>query len=195
MKDYLHLFGGMLLAIVLLAAYIFFWGLVERCYGNEDPHAGPDQPNYQEVDANIPTATNDQSVVVATLFEDGSTNTWTAADLQAALGLMNRKYHREQETESGRVTWHGKRMGQYLLDDGNGGQCLVQLYEDGFAWTNAATRVTLKDPEAAAKAKAAAEARQAEWERAHLPPDVAALLQRRRDAANGITNVVVNAAN
>ena len=101
---------------------------------------------------------------------------------------MNRKYHREQETESGRVTWHGKRMGQYILDDGNGGQCLVQLYEDGFAWTNAATRVGLKDPEAAAKAKAAAEARQAEWERTHLPPDVAALLQCRRDAANGVTN-------
>ena len=195
MKDYLHLFGGMLAGIVLLAAYIFCWGLVERCYGNEDPHAGPDQPNYQEVDANIPTATNDQSVVVATLFEDGSTNTWTAADLQQALGLRNRKYHREQETDHGRVTWHGKRMGRYLLDDGNGGQRLVQLYEDGFVWTNAATRVALKDPEAAAKAKAAAEARQAEWERTHLPPDVAALLQRRRDAANGITtNATVTVA-
>ena len=81
-------------------------------------------------------------------------------------------------------------MGQYILDDGNGGQCLVELYEDGFAWTNAATRVGLKDPEAAAKAKAAAEARQAEWERTHLPPDVAELLQRRRDAANGVTVTV-----
>ena len=195
MKDYLHLFGGMLAGIVLLAAYIFCWGLVERCYGNEDPHAIAEQPSYEVAAAEIPSVTNDQSVVVATLFEDGSTNTWTAADLQAALGLMNRKYHREQETESGRVTWHGKRMGQYILDDGNGGQCLVQLYEDGFAWTNAAKRVSLKDPEAAAKAKAAAEARQAEWERTHLPPDVAALLQRRRDAANGVTNVVINAAN
>lgn len=195
MKDYLHLFGGMLAGIVLLAAYIFCWGLVERCYGNEDTHAIAEQASYEEAVAEIPSATNDQSVVVATLFEDGSTNTWTAADLQAALGLMNRKYHREQETESGRVTWHGKRMGQYILDDGNGGQCLVQLYEDGFAWTNAAKRVSLKDPEAAAKAKAAAEARQAEWERANLPPDVAALLQRRRDAANGVTNVVINAAN
>lgn len=171
MKDYLHLFGGMLAGIALLAAYIFCWGCIERCYGEDAP------------------------IVAETLFEDGSTNTWTAADLQQALGLMNRKYHREQETDHGRVTWHGKRMGQYILDDGNGGQCLVQLYEDGFAWTNAATRVRLKDPEAAAKAKAAAEARQAEWERAHLPPDVAALLQRRRDAANGVTNVVVNAAN
>ena len=190
MKDYLHLFGGMLAGIALLAAYIFCWGLVERCYGNDDPHAVTVEESLSAT-----VVTNDETIVAATLYEDGTTNTWTAADLQAALGLMNRKYHREQETESGRVTWHGKRMGQYVLDDGNGGQCLVQLYEDGFAWTNAATRVGLKDPEAAAKAKAAAEARQAEWERTHLPPDVAALLQRRRDAANGVTNVVINAAN
>lgn len=135
-------------------------------------------------------ATNAAPIVAETLFEDGTTNTWTQTDLTDALGLMNRKYHRDIETESGRTKWHGKRMGQYLIDGEDGKQCLVQLYEDGFAWTNAATRVALKDPEAAAKAKAAAEARQAEWERTHLPPDVAALLQRRRDAANGVTNTV-----
>lgn len=132
-------------------------------------------------------ATNAAPIVAETLFEDGTTNTWTQTDLTDALGLMNRKYHRDIETESGRTKWHGKRMGQYLIDGEDGKQCLVQLYEDGFAWTNTATRVALKDPEAAAKAKAAAEARQAEWERTHLPPDVAALLQRRRDAANGVT--------
>lgn len=128
--------------------------------------------------------TNAVPVVAQTLFSDGTTNTWTQADLTDALGLMNRKYHRDMETDAGRVTWHGKRMGQYMIDAADGKQCVVVLYEDGFAWTNAATRVHLKDPEAAAKAKAAAEARQAEWERAHLPPDVAALLQRRRGAAN-----------
>ena len=140
-------------------------------------------------------ATNAAPIVAETLFEDGTTNTWTQTDLTDALGLMNRKYHRDIETESGRTKWHGKRMGQYLIDGKDGKQCLVQLYEDGFAWTNAATRVALKDPEAAAKAKAAAEARQAEWERTHLPPDVAALLQRRRDAANGVTNTVTNTGN
>ena len=139
-------------------------------------------------------ATNAAPIVAETLFEDGSTNTWTQADLTDALGLMNRKYHRDIETESGRTKWHGKRMGMYVIDVDLGtggferGPALVSLYEDGFAWTNKGTRVTLKDPEAAAKAKAAAEARQAEWERTHLPPDVAALLQRRRDAANGNTN-------
>lgn len=144
--------------------------------------------------ADVP-ATNAAPVVAETLFADGSTNTWTAADLQTALGLMNRKYHKEQETDGGRVSWHGKRMGQYLIDGEDGKQCLVMLYEDGFAWTNAATRVSLKDPEAAAKAKAAAEARQAEWERTHLPPDVAALLAARRAAANGTTNIVINVSN
>lgn len=140
-------------------------------------------------------------IVAETLFEDGTTNTWTAADLTDALGLMNRKYHRDIETESGRTKWHGKRMGMYVIDVDLGtggferGPALVSLYEDGFAWTNKGTRVTLKDPEAVAKAKAAAEARQAEWERTHLPPDVAALLQRRRDAANGVTNTVTNTGN
>ena len=137
-------------------------------------------------------ATNAAPIVAETLFEDGTTNTWTQTDLTDALGLMNRKYHRDIETESGRTKWHGKRMGQYLIDGEDGKQCLVQLYEDGFAWTNAAKRVSLKDPEAAAQAKAAAEARQAEWERAHLPPEVAALLAARRAAAktNEVTIVV-----
>ncbi len=136
-------------------------------------------------------------IVAETLFEDGTTNTWTQADLTGALGLMNRKYHRDIKTESGRMKWHGKRMGQYLLAAENGKECLVMLYEDGFAWTNAAQRIGSwgKDPEAEAKAKAAAAARQAEWERTHLPPDVAALLQRRRDAANGVTNTVTNTGN
>lgn len=130
-------------------------------------------------------ATNAAPVVAQTLFADGTTNTWTQTDLTDALGLMNRKYHRDMETDAGRVKWHGKRMGQYLVDADDGKKCLVLLYEDGFAWTNAAMRVAMVDPEAAAKLKAAAEARQAEWERTHLPPDVAAILQRRREAANG----------
>ena len=45
--------------------------------------------------------------VAITLNEDGSTNTWTQADLVAALQLLNRKYHREVATPSGRQAWHG----------------------------------------------------------------------------------------
>ena len=72
--------------------------------------------------ADEPT-TNAAPVVAETLFADGSTNTWTAADLQTALGLMNRKYHREQETDAGRAKWHGKQMGQYFIDGEDGKQC------------------------------------------------------------------------
>ena len=48
-------------------------------------------------------------VVATTLLADGSTNTWTQADLQAALGLMNRMYHRDMGTDAGRAKWHGDR--------------------------------------------------------------------------------------
>ena len=116
----------------------------------------------------------------------------SAAQDKAPDALLSDVYNREVQTASGRVKWHGKRMGQYVIGAGEDQTSLVELYEDGFVWTNAAKRVTLKDPEAAAKAKAAAEARQAEWERANLPPDIAALLAARRAAAatNEVTIVV-----
>ena len=51
-------------------------------------------------------------VVLTTLLSDGTTNTWTQADLVAALQLLNRKYHRETDpdtgTPSGRAAWHGR---------------------------------------------------------------------------------------
>ena len=116
----------------------------------------------------------------------------SAAQDKAPDALLSVVYNRDVQTETGRVKWHGRRMGQYVIGDGADETSLVELYEDGFVWTNAAKRVTLADPEAAAKAKAAAEARQAEWERAHLPPDVAALLAARRAAtATSTVNVVI----
>ena len=42
------------------------------------------------------------SVIAYTLREDGTTNTWTQAELQAALGLINRMYKREIGTDAGR---------------------------------------------------------------------------------------------
>lgn len=116
----------------------------------------------------------------------------SAAQDKAPDALLSVVYNREVQTASGRTKWHGKRMGQYVVDAGEDQTSLVELYEDGFVWTNAAKRVTLADPEAAAKARAAAEARQAEWERTHLPPDVAALLAARRAAAatNEVTVIV-----
>ena len=143
----------------------------------------------------------DEQVVAQTIRADGSTNTWTQADLQAALGLMNRMYWRDQETDSGRRKWHGERIGEYLLPTGvtnaNGQvrMIVVQLYADGYVATNHMVRYRksiVKDPEAAAKAAAEAKRRaeeaRAAWETANLPPDLAALRAAQRIA--GETNEV-----
>ena len=148
----------------------------------------------------------DDPVVAVTLREDGTTNTWTQSELQAALGLINRMYKREIGTDAGRRRWHGDRIGQYVLPTGEtnavGREVFVRvdLYADGFVMTNRAVRARnsiIRDPEAAAKAAAEAK-RQAEearraWEQANLPPDLAALraLQRLAGETNEVT-VIVN---
>ena len=71
--------------------------------------------------------------IVETIRTDGSTNSWTAADLSDALGLINRKYWRDMQTASGRVSWHGKLVKQNLYSDL---KILEEVYEDGFCWTN-----------------------------------------------------------
>ena len=125
-------------------------------------------------------AANDP-VVATTLREDGTTNTWTQAELQAALGLINRMYKREIGTDAGRRRWHGDRIGQYILPT-----------------TNRAVRARqsiIADPEAAAKAAAEAKRRadeaRAAWESANLPPDLAALRALQRMAATTQTVTVV----
>ncbi len=144
-------------------------------------------------------------VVAATVRADGSTNTWTQADLQAALGLMNRMYWRDQETDAGRRKWHGERIGEYLLPTGvtnahgQAQMVMIQLYQDGFVATNRMVRHSrslIKDPEAAAKAAAEAKRRadeaRAAWESANLPPDLAALraAQRLASTTQDITVIV-----
>ena len=91
-------------------------------------------------------AANDP-VVATTLREDGTTNTWTQAELQAALGLINRMYKREIGTDAGRRRWHGDRIGQYILPTGEtnsvGREVFVRvdLYADGFVVTNRAVQL------------------------------------------------------
>lgn len=146
----------------------------------------------------------DEPVVAATIRADGSTNTWTQADLQSALGLMNRMYWRDQETEAGRRKWHGERIGQYILPtaetNAQGRAILVNvmLYADGFVMSNRAVRAQrsiVPDPEAAAKAAAEAKRRaeeaRAAWERASLPPDLAALRALQRMSATTQTVTVI----
>ena len=133
------------------------------------------------------------NIVLETLYENGTTNAWSQADLKDALGLMNRKYHRDMKTESGRRAWHGEKLNQYLLtNDTTKIIYMVTLYADGYTHTALSKPVRPKDPEAALKAKleaaGRAEAVRAAWERANLPPEIAALRQAQRDAAE--TNTI-----
>ena len=92
-----------------------------------------------------------------------------------------------------REMYHGGRIGQYILTNETGRIIRVDLYGDGNAWTNGMTYGVnpLADPEAQKKAIAEAIAKQAEerervqaaWEAANLPPDLAALRARQREAA------------
>ena len=142
--------------------------------------------------------------VIKTLLADGSTNNWSQADLRDALGLINRMYHRDMATDSGRRKWHGERIGEYLLPTGatnahgHAQMMVVNLYQDGYVATNVAVRYRrsiVPDPEAAAKAAAEAKRRadeaRAAWESANLPPDLAALRAAQRIASSTQTVTVI----
>ena len=90
------------------------------------------------------------SPVAVTTNADGSTNSWTMADLVTALQLMNRKYHRDVATEAGRVSWHGKLVSQEV--DTNA-LVKVSTYADGTEFRDPWQKVTASS---AAAAKAAA---------------------------------------
>ena len=112
----------------------------------------------------------------------------SAAEDKAPDALLPVFYTREMQSDSGRVKWHGAQVGKYEIELPDGTFRLVQLYADGYAWTNAAKTIHRDDPEAEAKRRAEAEKRQQEYERAHLPSAVADLLAARRAAA--VTNEV-----
>lgn len=78
-------------------------------------------------------------VVFVTQLEDGSTNTWTQADLVAALGLLNRKYHRDCEGASGRKAWHG-RLAKEIVDED--AETKTEVYEDGTTFVYKFRKVT-----------------------------------------------------
>lgn len=96
------------------------------------------------------------------------------------------------ESDKGlREKYHGGRIGQYILTNETGRIIRVDLYMDGECWTNGvAERPRYVDPEAQKKAIAEAVARAAEerervqaaWEAANLPPDLAELRRKQREA-------------
>lgn len=134
----------------------------------------------------ITNAQSSDSPIASTLRADGSTNMWTQADLTDALGLMNRKYWRDMETDAGRRQWHGDRMMQYIFENNEGKLMRVDLYADGFCYTNFAQKAksNVPDPEAKAKQEAAMRA----WEMSNLPPELAALRGLQRQASEAASS-------
>ena len=120
-------------------------------------------------------------VVAETLYEDGTTNRWTQADLSAALGLMNRKYHRDVKTEAGRVAWHGKRV---RYEENNETLTATATYADGTQFTFPYER---KKPASLEARMAAAKAAKARQRAATMPPGLAET-EAARDAAAATTN-------
>lgn len=88
-----------------------------------------------------------------------------------------------------REKYHGGKIGTYILTNEVGRLISVDLYGDATAYTNGTTQAVRPpvDPEALAKemARRAAEHERviAAWEAANLPPDLAALRARQREAA------------
>ena len=121
------------------------------------------------------------SALVTTLLADGSTNSWTQADLVAALQLMNRKYHRDVETDAGRKAWHGKIVTTVV--DTNA-LVKVTTYEDGTEFRDPFKVIT---PVASAQARAA----QISVHTNGLPSRLAAARLRRATEKAAVSNVTV----
>lgn len=72
------------------------------------------------------------NVVFTTEYADGSPNQWTQEDLVKALGLLNRKYHRDCEKADGRRAWHGKLKKEIVNTNE---LTKTEVYEDGTSFT------------------------------------------------------------
>ena len=74
------------------------------------------------------------NIVLVTRLADGSTNAWTQVDLVDALGMVNRKYHRDMATDQGRRRWHGdivpERCG--IVTNADGRKFRRDVYADGY---------------------------------------------------------------
>lgn len=72
------------------------------------------------------------AIVATTLRADGTTNTWTQAELADALGLMNRRYWRDMETDAGRRAWHGSLAASTDGTNAQGRLVRRDTYADGY---------------------------------------------------------------
>lgn len=151
MKDYLHLYGGMIAGIAMLALYIFGWGAAQKCFGAEvveNPQvvligdlpqtAQPvligdlqqPQPFYIPQSGEVVIVGDMQFVMVSL----GDWQRWTnaVARLEA---VAERRWANEHKTDAGRRAWHGALKERKQSEDGRG---IVFTYADGFTYTEEA---------------------------------------------------------
>ena len=124
-------------------------------------------------------------VVATTLFSDGTTNTWTQADLLAALQLINRKYHRDCERADGRKAWHGK-MRETVTTNDVGELVKQEIHEDGQTFTFTSRVVT------AAASVAASNSRLTTTMTRGVPSELAKARLRRAREKNTVSNVTIS---
>ena len=76
----------------------------------------------------------DTNVVLTTVLADGTTNAWTEADLRDALGMLNRKYHRDMSSDAGRRDWHGNIVPERcsIVTNAAGKTFRRDVYADGY---------------------------------------------------------------
>ena len=130
-----------------------------------------------------------EDVVATTLFSDGSTNTWTQADLLAALQLINRKYHRDCETATGRKAWHGRMreaIATNVTESGEVNLVKTEIHEDGQTFTYTSRVVT------AAANVAASNARLRTTMSRGVPTALAEARARREQEKNTVSNVTIS---
>lgn len=159
MKDYMHLFGGMIVGIALLAAYILVWGALMCCHGETIKSIAPDGVNEVtvEVDANgyvigqsstclyvpekykahpqyIPQSgevviVGDAPYVMISL---ATWERWTnaVARLEA---VAERRWAIEHKTDAGRRAWHGAPTNRVVE-----AASVTWQYADGFTYTEQA---------------------------------------------------------
>lgn len=74
------------------------------------------------------------NAVLVTRLADGATNAWTQVDLVDALGMVNRKYHRDMATDQGRRKWHGEIVPEKctIVTDADGRKFRRDVYADGY---------------------------------------------------------------
>ena len=125
-----------------------------------------------------------EDVVATTLFSDGTTNTWTQADLLQALQLINRKYHRDCERGEGRRAWHGA-MRETVTTNELGELVKREIHEDGQTFTFTSRVVTASASVAAANSRLKATMSRG------VPAALAAARARREAERGSVSNVAV----